>query len=54
METHRVATEAVYLFPASHQINDRYLEKALPVIHEQLARAAVRLSWVLNRALGNS
>jgi len=51
LETHRVATEAVSLFPASHQINDRYLEKALPVIHEQLAKAAVRLAYVLNHAL---
>ena len=42
LETHRVAQEAVYLFPASREIDDRYLEKALPVIHEQLAKAAVR------------
>jgi hypothetical protein len=54
METHRVTMEAVYLFPASREINDRYLEKALPVIHEQLAKAAVRLAWVLNQALGGS
>jgi hypothetical protein len=52
METHRVAQEAVYLFPASREIDERYLEKALPVIHEQLAKAAVRLAWVLNRGLG--
>ena len=52
METHRVAQEAVYLFPDSREIDDRYLEKALPVIHEQLAKAAVRLAGVLNRALG--
>lgn len=51
METHRVALVAVYLVPASRQIDDRYLEKALPVIHEQLAKAAVRLAGVLNRAL---
>ena len=30
------------------------MEKALPVIHEQLAKAAVRLAWGLNRAfMGN-
>ena len=52
METHRVAWEAVYLFPDSRVIDDRYLEKVLPVIHEQLAKAAVRLAGVLNRALG--
>ena len=54
METHRVAEEAVYLFPDSREIDDRYLEKALPVIHEQLAKAAVRLASVLNRALGQN
>jgi hypothetical protein len=51
METHRVAQETVYLFPDSRVIDDRYVEKALPVIHEQLARAAVRLAGVLNQAL---
>ena len=51
-ETHRVAIEAVYLFPPSREVDDRYLEKALPVIHEQLAKAAVRLAGVLNLALG--
>ena len=54
METHRVAQEAVYLFPDSRMIDERYLEKALPVIHEQLAKAAVRLAWVLNQALGQN
>jgi hypothetical protein len=53
-ETHRVAVEAVYLFPPSREIDDRYLEKALPVIHEQLSKAAVRLAWVLNRVLGQN
>ena len=52
LETHRVAREAVYLFPEGHLIDDRYVEKALPVIHEQLAKAAVRLAKVLKRALG--
>ncbi len=51
-ETHRVAIEAVYLFPASREIDERYVEKSLPVIHEQLAKVAVRLVGVLNRALG--
>ena len=51
-ETHRVAQEAVYLFPDGRTIDERYVEKALPVIHEDLTKAAVRLAWVLNRALG--
>jgi hypothetical protein len=53
-ETHRVALETVYLFPASRGIDDRYLEKALLVSHEQLAKAAVRLAGAVNRALGQS
>ena len=52
LETHRVALEAVYLFPDSRVIDERYVEKALPVIREQLAKAAVRLAGVLNQALG--
>jgi hypothetical protein len=51
METHGVAREAVYVFSDNRVIDDRYLEKALPVIHEQLAKAAVRLAGVLNRAV---
>jgi hypothetical protein len=54
MATHRVAQEAVYLFPDTREIDEHYLEKALPVIHEQLAKAAVRLAGVLNRAFGSS
>jgi len=53
-ETHRVAQKIVYLFPDSRVIDDRYLEKALPVIHEQLAKAAVRLAGVLKRAVGTN
>jgi len=30
------------------------LRKALPVIHEQLAKVAVRLAGVLNRVLGQT
>ena len=52
LETHRVAQEAVYLFPDSRVIDERCVEKALPVIHEQLAKAAVRLAGVLNRMVG--
>ncbi len=54
METHSVAQEAVYLFPDSRLIDYRYREKALPVIHEQLAKAAVRLAGVLKRAVGRN
>jgi hypothetical protein len=49
-----VAIEAVYLFPANGVIDERYVEKTLPVIHEQLAKAAVRLEGVLNRIFGRT
>ena len=40
--------------PRSREKDGRDMEKALPVIHEQLAKAAVRLAWGLNRAfMGN-
>jgi hypothetical protein len=35
-------------------IDELYVEKALPLIDEQLAKAAVRLAGVLNRALGDN
>jgi len=36
MENCGIVLETVYLFPNSRVIiDDRYLEKALPVIHEQ-------------------
>ena len=43
METHRVRQEAVYPFHDTRETDERYPEKTLPVIHEQLAKAAVRL-----------
>ena len=52
--THQVAIQAVYLFPSSLEIDERYVGKSLPVIHEQLAKAAVRLAGVLNRTLGQN
>lgn len=48
----RVGKEAVYLFPDSRGIDDRYVKKALPVIHEELAKAVVRLAGLLSRAVG--
>lgn len=51
METHRVARKAVNLFSDTRVIDERYVEKALPVIHGQLAKAAVPLAGVLRREL---
>jgi hypothetical protein len=52
VEAHRAAIETAYAVPPNRELDDTYVAKALPVIHEQLARAGVRLAWVLNRALG--
>lgn len=49
-----MAVETIYLFSSGGIIDERYIEKALLVIHEQLARAAVRLAGELNRALGQN
>ncbi len=39
-------------FPVGREVDGQYREKALPIIHEHLAKAAVRLAGVLNRGLG--
>ena len=52
-ETHRTAKEIVALFPVDREIDGRYIEKAIPIIRTQLAKASVRLAWALNQALGN-
>ena len=52
IESDQVAIETAYNLPASHEIELGNLDKALPVIHDQLAKAAVRLGLVLNQALG--
>jgi hypothetical protein len=38
-----VAIGVVHLFPTNREIDERYMEQALPVIHEQLAKANARL-----------
>ena len=50
MEAHAYAKRVAYAISASAELDDVYVSKALPVIHELLAKAAVRLAWLLNRA----
>jgi hypothetical protein len=38
--------------PPNGELDDAYVAKAIPVITERLAKAAVRLAGVLNKALG--
>jgi len=50
-ESHRAAVETAYAIPSTGEIDSPYVAKALPVIQQQLAKAAVRLAWTLNKAL---
>jgi len=50
-ESHGLAVQVAYAIPRSGELNEVYVAKALPVIHEQLAKAGVRLAWALNRTL---
>ena len=52
-ESHQVAITVAYVLPAHGEIDEAYVAKALPVMQQQLAKAAVRLSCVLNRALSS-
>ena len=49
-----MAVEVVYFFPPSRDIDERSVEQALPIIREQLAKAAVRLAGALNQALAGN
>ena len=48
----RAAAAVAYALPPNGKLDDAYLAKAVPVITERLAKAAVRLAGVLNKALG--
>lgn len=61
-ESNRVAVDFIYArwpeplqcgqAPASPVVIDQaYIDAASPIVREQVAKAAVRLAWVLNRAL---
>jgi hypothetical protein len=51
-ESHRAAVEVAYALPPNGDLGDPYVARALPVITDRLAKAAVRLAGVLNTALG--
>ena len=50
IETHRVAAEVWSWTPGDRRIGARYIERALPVVDRQLARAGVRLGRFLDDA----
>src|SRR5215831_6187931 len=43
--------EYVYPLPESHEINEEYVQRAMPILHRRLVQAGVRLAWLLNDAL---
>ncbi|MDX2308717.1 MAG: S1/P1 nuclease [Hyphomicrobium sp.] len=51
MEAHALAKSAAYDLPPDNVLADDYQQRALPIIHRQLAIAGVRLAWVLRSAL---
>lgn len=53
MEEGRTLLPSVYDFPARN-INDAYMRKQKPVVESQLAKAGIRLAYLLNQALTHS
>jgi len=51
MESHRLAVSVAYDLPADLALGADYHERTLPVVHQQLAKAGVRLAALLKRAL---
>jgi len=43
--------EYVYPLPESHEINEEYFKRAMPILHRRLVQSGVRLAWLLNDAL---
>ncbi len=51
MEAHKLAASVAYDLPADLVLGASYQERALPIVHQQLAKAGVRLAAILSRAL---
>jgi hypothetical protein len=51
LQSHDQARDHAYRFGADKRLDEEYLNRALPVIEGQLARAGVRLAHLLNTAL---
>lgn len=50
LESHALAKAHAYQLPPNREIRSEYYKANLPVVENQLAKAAVRLAWVLNEA----
>lgn len=53
IQSHDQARDHAYTFSAEKRLDEQYVRQALPVLEEQLARAGVRLAFLLNTAMGN-
>jgi len=51
LESHQVAREYAYQLPPDREIRSGYYSANLPVLDNQLAKASVRLAWMLNDVL---
>ena len=54
MQSHDAARDHVYTFSVDRQLGTDYVQRNLPVVEVQLARAGVRLAALLNEALAKS
>lgn len=50
-ESHKLALTCAYDIPASRELDNAYVDRAMPIVDQQLLAAGVRLADVLNRAL---
>ena len=51
MQSHDLARDHAYTLPSDNRLGEQYVKQALPVVEAQLARAGVRLAFLLNAAL---
>ena len=51
LESHALAKAHAYRLPPHGDIGSEYYNASIPVVDNQLAKAAVRLAWILNEAL---
>jgi hypothetical protein len=56
MESHDLARDVVYRFPRTPSgpvaLGRAYVQRSAPVVREQLAKAGIRLAYLLNQTLG--
>ncbi len=53
MQSHDQARDHAYGFGPDQRLDEKYLKQAVPIVEAQLARAGVRLAFLLNTAFTN-